>query len=121
MEHTESTCGNGHSFDGVSSGKACPVCGSRERIFLAPVARATARALGRSACLETEGLRDVYERHMGWIVPAILVSIVSAAVTHVLLTGWIALFVTASSPFLVWVLRRREFEKKQVRVVERHY
>jgi hypothetical protein len=119
MELTGTTCRNGHTFEGVrTTHEPCPVCGAQERIFRVEGA-AMARAIAPPPSLVIESWADVYERHRGWLVPALLVSFCAAVVTKLLLNGWIALLVTACALVLGWTFRRREFTPKRVRTIER--
>jgi uncharacterized membrane protein YdbT with pleckstrin-like domain len=118
MERTGTTCGNGHSFDGVTDGIPCPICGSRNRIFHVPgsvIAGATA-----SGSLTTEMWKELYERHGRWLLATGLLSVISALVTRLLLSGWAALVVWAVLLIVSFFLARRGYAKKRVRVIEHH-
>lgn len=118
MERTGTTCGNGHSFDGVTQGKPCPLCGSRSRIVHVSGA-ATARATA-SATLTIETWRELYERHGVWLSLAALISLLSFTVTRLLLDGSTALVVSMCSLLAAWAFRKRGFKRKRVRVIEHH-
>jgi hypothetical protein len=120
MERMGTTCGNGHSFEGAEKGGQCPVCGSRGRIVHGAAAAAVATAPVKVPTVVVEGWRDLYEWHGEWFVAAMLVSLASTLVAHVFLSGWVMLLAAPVAAAAAWTLRRREFRKKRVRVVERH-
>ena len=81
---------------------------------------ATARATA-SASLKIETWKDLYERHRGWVLAAGCVSVLSALVTRLLLSGRVAVLVGVGSLIVSWAIGRRSFKRKRVRVIEHHY
>jgi hypothetical protein len=96
------------------------VCGSRDRILRVSGA-AIARAVAGSGSLIVETWRDLYERHRGWLLAAGCVSVLSALVTRLLVSGRLAGFVGVGLLIVSWAFRTRGFKRKRVRIIEHHY